>query len=83
MAAVFPVSLISLIAILRPRLGGPATAQVATNALPPMLGFGIMLLVMYAAVRPSGVATALGLALAVCVIWSCVLLVLKARGRYG
>jgi hypothetical protein len=82
-AAVFPVSLISLIVILRPRLGGPATARVASNALPPMLGFGVLLLAMYLAVRPWGVAAALGLALAVSILWSGALLLLQARGRYG
>lgn len=82
-AAVFPVSLISLIVILLPRLGGPATAQVATNALPPMLGFGVMLLLLHLTIRPLGVVAALVLALAVCVMWSGVLLQLLTRGHYG
>jgi hypothetical protein len=82
-AAVFPVSLISLIVILLPRLGGPATARVATNALPPMLGFGVMLAMLHFAIRPFGVAAALVLALAVCALWSGVLLQLQAGGRYG
>jgi hypothetical protein len=82
-AAVFPVSLISLIVILRPRLGGPITARLATNALLPMLGFGIMLFVMHVGVQSSGVAAGFGFALAVCVIWSGVLLLLQACGRYG
>ncbi|MBV9532327.1 MAG: hypothetical protein JO283_15010 [Bradyrhizobium sp.] len=82
-AAVFPVSLISLIIILRPRLGGPTTARLATNALLPMLGFGIMLFVMHVAIQSSGVTAAFGIALAVCVIWSGVLLLLQACGRYG
>ena len=81
-AAVFPVSLISLILILRPRLGGPASVRLATNALPPMLGFGVMLFVMHAAAQPFGVSAAFGLALAVCVIWSGALLSLKACRRY-
>jgi hypothetical protein len=66
-AAVFPLSLISLIVIVRPRLGGPATARLATNALSPMLGFGFMLLVMHDAVQSTGVTAAIGLALAVCI----------------
>jgi len=82
-AAVFPLSLISLIVILRPRLGGPATAGLATNALSPMLGFAIMLVVMHVAVQSSGVTAAFGLALAVCIIWSSVLLLLRASGSYG
>jgi len=82
-AAVFPVSLISLIVILRPRLGGPTTARLATNALLPMLGFGIMVFVMHVAVQSSGVTAAFGFALAVCVIWSGVLILLQVCGRYG
>ena len=82
-AAVFPVSLISLIVILRPRLGGPTTARLATNALLPMLGFGIMLFVMHVAVQATGLKAAFGFALAVCVIWSGVLILLQVCGRYG
>jgi hypothetical protein len=82
-AAVFPVSLISLIVILLPRLGGPATASVATNALPPMLGFGLTLLMLHLAIRPIGVGAALGLAMTVCALWSGFLLLLRAGGRYG
>ena len=82
-AAVFPVSLISLIVILLPRLGGPATARVATNALPPMLGFGAMLIMLHLSIQPFGVAAALGLAMTVSVLWSAFLLPLQARGRYS
>jgi hypothetical protein len=82
-AAVFPVSLISLIVILLPRLGGPATAQVATNALPPMLGFGVMLLMLHLAIRPLGIGAALGLGMAVCALWSGILLPFQAGGRHG
>jgi hypothetical protein len=82
-AAVFPVSLISLIVVMRPRLGGLTAGRLATNALLPMLGFGMMLFVMHIAVQSSGVTAAFGFALAVCVIWSSVLLLLQACGRYG
>ena len=75
-AAVFPVSLISMIVILQPRIGGPASACMATNALLPMLGFGIMLFVMHVTVQSSGVTAAFGFAFAVCVTWSGVLLLL-------
>lgn len=82
-AAVFPISLTSLIVILLPRLGGPATARVATNALPPMLGFGGMFLTLHLTIRPLGVWTALGLALAFCALWSGFLLPLQTGVRYG
>jgi hypothetical protein len=81
--AVFPVSLISLIVILLPRLGGPATARVATNALPPMLGFGVMLTMLHLIIQPFGVVAALVLALAACALWSGTLLQLQVRRRYG
>jgi len=81
-AAVFPVSLISMIVILQPRIGGPASACMATNALLPMLGFGIMLFVMHVAVQSSGVTAAFGFAFAVCVTWSGVLLLLLTRSAF-
>jgi hypothetical protein len=71
-AAVFPVSLISLIVILRHRLGGPSTTRLAANALPPMLGFGFMLLLLHLAIRPFGITPALLLALAFSVLWSAI-----------
>jgi hypothetical protein len=55
---------------------------VATNALPSMLGFGLMLLTLHLTIRPLGVDAALGLAMAVCALWSGFLLRLQAGGRY-
>ncbi len=81
-AAVFPVSLISLIVILRSRLGAPASVRVATNALLPMLGFGVMLVVVHLAAQPLGASAAFGFALAVCAIWSGIPLLLEAYRRY-
>jgi hypothetical protein len=82
-AAVFPVSLISLIVIVGPRIGGPASALLAANALRAMLGFGAMLLVLHLAIRPWGTATALLLALAVSLAWSAALLGLRGRRHAG
>ncbi|OYV38524.1 MAG: hypothetical protein B7Z80_09795 [Rhodospirillales bacterium 20-64-7] len=79
-AAVFPVSLISLIVIVRPRLGGPASALLAANALRPMLGFGVMLLALHLTVRPWGSAASLSLAMAISALWSGALLLLRVRG---
>lgn len=79
-AAVFPVSLISLIVIVRPRIGGPASSVMAANALRAMLGFGVMLLVLHLAVRPMGAPVALAAALLVSALWSSGLL-LVGRGR--
>lgn len=82
-AAVFPVSLISLLAILQLRLGRAATAHVAAKALPPMFGFGAMLLVLHLAIGAVGVAAAMVLALAVCLAWSCGLMWLQRGPRTG
>ena len=76
-AAVFPISLISLLVIVRPRIGRLASSLLAAHALRPMLGFGIMLLVLHLAIGPWGVAVALGMALLVSVAWSGGLLFLR------
>lgn len=80
-AAVFPISLISLIVIVRPRIGGPASALLVANALRAMLGFGLTLLTLHLAIAPLGVAAALLLALLVSAAWSAALLLLRWRRR--
>jgi hypothetical protein len=80
-AAVFPVSLISLIVILQHRLGGPATAHMASSALAPMLGFGVLLLAMHVAIKPWGIGAALALAMFISVLWSIILILFQARHR--
>ncbi|HEY0181317.1 MAG TPA: hypothetical protein VGC09_00790 [Rhodopila sp.] len=80
-AVVFPVSLISLIVIMRPRLGAHASSVLAANALRSMLGFGMMLLTLHLAIRPCGTATALGIALLVSTCWSGALLLLRRCPR--
>ncbi len=80
-AAVFPISLISLIVIVQPSIGGPASSLLAANALRSMLGFGLMLLVLHLAIRPWGVVAALLLALAVSASWAIGLLVLRRQVR--
>jgi small-conductance mechanosensitive channel len=77
--AVFPISLISLFVIVRPRIGGAATSLLAAHALRSMLGFGVMLLVLHLAVRPWGATAALAIALLVPVLWSGLLLVFRDR----
>jgi hypothetical protein len=79
--AVFPITLISLIVIVRPRIGGAACALLAANALRTMLGFGVMLLALHLAIRPLGTAPALAVAMLVSLLWSCVLLGLRASRR--
>ena len=80
-AAVFPISLISLFVIVRPRIGGPASSQLAANALRSMLGFGMMLLALHLAIRPWGIVAAFAAALLAWVSWSAALLLLRRRER--
>jgi len=79
MAAVFPISLISLIVIVRPRIGGAAASLLAANALRSMLGFGMMLLALYLTILPFGVTLALVVAMSVSACWSGGLLLLKLK----
>jgi hypothetical protein len=78
-AAVFPISLISLMVIVRPRIGGPASSLLAANALRSMLGFGLMLLSFHLAIRPWGTTTAFVIALLVSAAWSAALLLVRRR----
>ena len=82
-AAVFPIGLISLFIIVRPRIGGPAVSQLAANALRSMLGFGMMLLVLHLAIRPWGAMAAFAVALLAWVSWSAALLLLRRREQLG
>jgi hypothetical protein len=79
-AAVFPVSLISVIVIVHPRLGGMAGSRLAANALRGMLGFGVMLLTLHLTLRPWGIAGALPAALLVSAGWSGGLMVWRRLG---
>ena len=83
LAAVFPISLSSLIVILRPRIGAAASALLAASALQAMIGFGLMLLVLHLALPRIGVAPAMLLGLAVQLAWSFVLLVRRRRAGGG
>ena len=78
-AAVFPISLISLIVILQPRIGAAASARLASTALRAMLGFGLMLLVFHLVIQPLGTTAAFLVALLVSLLWSGGLLILSQR----
>ena len=65
--AVFPIVLLSLMLILHPRIGGPATAAVLSNSLLGMAGFSITCLTAHLLVPVIGVASGLGVALVVSV----------------
>ena len=63
MIALFPAVFSSLILILMPRIGGPATAAVMANGQWGLIGFGMAIVVLHLTALPLGRATALSLAL--------------------
>jgi len=63
--AVFPIVLLSLMLILHPRIGGPATAAVLSNSMLGLVGFSLTCLTARLLVVPLGTAAGLALALAV------------------
>lgn len=81
-ATMVPASLLSLVLILQPRIGGPATAAVFAHTLPGMIGFGVGIAVLRFTAVPLGSAAALALALATCLAWNLALLV-ASRARRG
>jgi hypothetical protein len=68
--ALFPAVFSSMMLILHPRIGGPATAAVIANGGWGMMGFGIAIAVLHVTALGFGSAIALSLALATCVSWN-------------
>ena len=68
--ALFPVVFTSMMLILHPRIGGPATAAVLANSAGGLMGLGIAIAGLHVAALRFGSATGLSLALAICVGWN-------------
>ena len=68
--ALFPVVFTSMMLILHPRIGGPATAAVIANSGWGLIGLGIAIAVLHVAALQFGSAIGLSLALATCVSWN-------------
>ena len=79
--AALPVVLTSMIAMLQPRIGGPATAAVLANGALPLIGFGLALAALHLTAVPLGSAAALSLALAIAVGWNLGVMQLNRRAR--
>jgi len=77
--AALPIVLSSLIAILQPRIGGPQTAAMIANGLIGLLGFGFALAASVATIPAFGRFWALGIGLAVCLLWNGALVLFKRR----
>ena len=71
--ALFPIVFSSMMLILHPRIGGPATAAVLANSAWGLLGFGLGIAVLNVAVLQFGSAVGLCCALATCIAWNLVL----------
>ena len=68
--ALFPAVFTSMMLILHPRIGGPATAAVIANSGWGLMGLGIAIAVLHVAALQYGSAIGLSLALATCVSWN-------------
>jgi hypothetical protein len=68
--ALFPVVFTSMMLILHPRIGGPATAAVLANSGWGLIGLGIAIAVLHLATLRFGSVAGLSLALATCVSWN-------------
>jgi hypothetical protein len=68
--ALFPVVFTSIMLILHPRVGGPATAAVIANGGWGLMGFSLGIAVLHLAVLQFGSAIGLSLALATCIGWN-------------
>jgi hypothetical protein len=78
--AVFPIVLASLMLILQPRIGGPASAAVLANTISGLGGFSCCLLALHLAALPLGAPAALTLALVVSVGANLVVWAARRRG---
>jgi hypothetical protein len=68
--ALIPIVLTSMMLILHPRIGGPATAALIANGGWGLMGFGLSFAVLHIAALRFGSAIALSLALATCLGWN-------------
>jgi len=68
--ALFPIVFSSMMLILHPRIGGPATAAVLANSGWGLLGLGIAIAILHVTALQFGSAIGLSLALSVCIVWN-------------
>lgn len=70
MLVAFPIVLTSIIVILQPRIGGRQTSAMIANGLVGLLGLGVALGVAAWQTPSIGSLPALGMGLAICLIWN-------------
>jgi hypothetical protein len=78
--ALFPAVFSSMMLILHPRIGGPATAAVIANSAWGLMGFGMAIAVLHTGALHLGSAAGLSLGLATCVSWNLMLWWIGRRG---
>jgi hypothetical protein len=77
--ALIPIVLTSMMLILHPRIGGPATAAMIANGGWGLMGFGLSFVVLHIAALRFGSAIALTLTLGTCLLWNLGLWLLARR----
>jgi hypothetical protein len=77
--ALIPIVLTSMMLILHPRIGGPATAAMIANGGWGLMGFGLSFVVLHVAALRFGSAIALTLTLGTCLLWNLGLWLLARR----
>jgi hypothetical protein len=68
--ALFPIVFSSMMLILHPRIGGPATAAVIASSAWGLMGFGLGVAMLHVGALHFGSAAGLSLALGVCIAWN-------------
>lgn len=68
--ALYPIVFTSLMLILHPRIGGPATAAVLANGAWGLMGFGVAVAVLHVTALRFGSTIGLSLALLTCIGWN-------------
>lgn len=79
--ALFPIILGSSIVILHPRVGGKAAASMTAHAQIALIGLVLGFLVVHFLAEPLGSWWALAIGLLVCIAWSGILWLVRARKR--
>ena len=77
--ALFPAVFSSMILILHPRIGGPATAAVLANSAWGLMGFGMGIAMLHLGALHFGSAAGLSLGLATCMSWNAMLWWVRRR----
>lgn len=79
--AIFPIVMLSLMLILHPRIGGPATAAIIANTMWGLVGFASAILALHLAVVPLGAPAGLAVALAVSFGANIAIFMVRRRGH--